>query len=117
MLKLPIKLEDIKKRETPIPIYTTMKIYATVRSKSLIDRLFHLGICISYDRVLAITNNMSRLLLTKYHQNKAFVPSILRKELFTIIAKDNIDLNASSTMIHQHFHGISMTHHAVPVYC
>ena len=33
----------------------------------------------------------------------------MRRNVFTIIAKDNIDLNARSTKVKDHFHGISMT--------
>ena len=32
-----------------------------------------------------------------------------RKNLFTIIAKDNIGVNSKSTKVGQHYHGISMT--------
>ena len=38
----------LKTRETPAMIYSTLKIYATVRSKTLIDRFFNLGICLSW---------------------------------------------------------------------
>ena len=100
----------IKPWGTPAPIYVGLKLYATVRSNSLIDRLFHLGICISYDRVLSITNAMSSSMLKKYEEEEEVVfPSMLRKSLYTVIATDNIDLDSSSTMIKQHYHGISMT--------
>ena len=90
-------------RETPLPIYVGLKLYATVRSKTLIDRLFNLGICVSYERCLEICNDMAISLLEKYNQNKVFIASTLKLKLFTIIAKDNIDLIASSTKIKQHF--------------
>ena len=84
-------------------------MYATVRSKTLINRLFHLGICVSYERCLYICNVMAPSLLEDYNQDKVFIANTLKLKLFTIIAKDNIDLNASSTKVKQHFHGISMT--------
>ena len=102
-----IRRRHSKIRETPLPIYAGLKLYATVRSKTLIDRLFHLGICVSYERCLEICNDMAISLLEKYNQNKVFIASPLKLKLFTI--KDNIGLNASSTKIKQHFHGISMT--------
>ena len=46
-----VQRKHVKSRETPAPIYVGLKLYASVRSKSLIDKLFHLGMCISYDRV------------------------------------------------------------------
>ena len=98
-----------RSRETSLPIYVGLKMYATVRSKTLINRLFHLGICISYSRCLEICNLMALSLLEKYDQDKVFVANSLKLHLFTVIAKDNIDMNASCTKIKQHFHGISMT--------
>ena len=48
-------------------------------------------------------------MLDNYESNGVFISSSLDSDVFTIIAKDNIDLNARSTKIKQHFHGISMT--------
>ena len=53
--------------ETLLPIYVGLKLYATVRSKTLIDRLFHLRICVSYERCLEICNDMAISLLEKYN--------------------------------------------------
>ena len=105
-----IRKHDSKSHETPVPTYIGLKLYATVRSKTLLDKFFHLGVCISYDRVLDISNSIAFYILQKYEQNqKVFVPNLLRLELLTIIAKDNIDFNTRSTKVSQHFHGISMT--------
>ena len=51
-----------QERETPVVTYTSLLIYATVRSETLIDKLFHLGLYILYKRVLEITKDM-----TEYH--------------------------------------------------
>ena len=48
-------------------------------------------------------------MLKKYKLEGVFVASHLTIEIFTINAKDNIDLNAISTKAKKHFHGISMT--------
>ena len=45
----------------------------------------------------------------KYDLKGVFVVSHLTFETFTIITKDNIDLNAISTKVKKHFHGISVT--------
>ena len=75
--------------ETPLSIYVGLKLYATVRSKTLIDRLFHLGICVSYERCLEICNDMSISLLEKYNQNKVFIASTLKLKLFTNLDKSD----------------------------
>ena len=41
-----------KMRETPVVIYNSLKTYATARSENLIDKLYSLGLCIPYKRVL-----------------------------------------------------------------
>ena len=41
-------------QETPLPLYLAMKIHAVTRKRSRIDTLFHLGICVSYDRLLLL---------------------------------------------------------------
>ena len=47
-----------KGKETSINIYVGSKLYSTVRSRALIDCLFQLGICISYDGILSITKSL-----------------------------------------------------------
>ena len=55
-----------KRYETPLPTYISLKMYATVRSKSLIDSLFSLGICLPYKRILDITKEIAEKELKKY---------------------------------------------------
>ena len=45
-------------RETPLPIFVSLKIHAVTRSRNLIDTLFNLGICVSYDRLLQFTTDI-----------------------------------------------------------
>ena len=95
----------MKHRETPVAIYTSMKIFASVSWRTLIDNLFNLGICVPYSRILVITNEIGGQLLQQYEKDHIFLPKLLRKELFTVITKDNIELNAPSTTAEQHYHG------------
>ena len=96
-------------RETPVVIYNSLKIYATVRSENLINKLYSLGLCIPYKRVLEITKNMAEYNLKQFDIDKDFITKIAYKNVFTVLAKDNIDLNVSSTSATNHCHGTSMT--------
>ena len=96
-------------RETPVVIYNSLKIHATVRSENLINKLYSIGLCIPYKRVLEITKNMAEYNLKQFDIAKVFIPKHAYKNLFTVLANDNIDLNASSTMATKHYHGTSMT--------
>ena len=86
-----------KNYETPVQIYTGLKICGTVTSKTLIAQMYHLGICISNPRVLEMTKSLSDDLTDQWKQDGVFCPSKLRKFIFTVIAKDNYDLNATSS--------------------
>ena len=99
----------LKIKETPLAIYITLKLYTITRSKTLIQCFHSLGICISYDRLLDITKDLSERLLYQYARDGVFLPSVLKQDIFTIIAKDNIDINAKSSTASKHFHGTSMS--------
>ena len=45
-------------QETPVPTYVGLMLHAHTRKKELVDRLHHLGISISYDRVLRLSAQM-----------------------------------------------------------
>ena len=89
-----------KCQETPSLIYSNLKIYSTCRSRNIIDHFFSIGICVSYDRMLELTQN--------YNHN-CFFPKILKQGIFTIMMKDNIDMNARSTFVKSHYHGTSLS--------
>ena len=96
----------VKERETPVPVYVGLKLYASLRTKTVIQRFFSFGLSLSYDRRLPICNNISLNMLKKYDLEGAFVATL---ETSTIIAKNNVDLNATSSKVKKHFNGISMT--------
>ena len=97
----------LKNCETPLPLFVGLKLM-TMRAKTIIQKLLLLGICISYDRCFDICNNKAVSMLEKFDNDGAFTGNS-RKNLFTIIAKDNVDVNSKSTKVGQHYHGISMT--------
>ncbi|XP_041462085.1 uncharacterized protein LOC121413358 [Lytechinus variegatus] len=100
-------------RETPLPLYLTLKIHAVTRNRSLIDTLFGLGICVSYDRFLQITADVANGLCQRFEIEQVVCPPKLRHGLFTTGAVDNVDHNPSSAMARDSFHGtgISLIQH------
>ena len=98
-----------KERETPVSIYLGLKLYSTIGSRVTIDYMFHLGLCISYPRVLSITKSVYEALCKNYARHGIFLPSNLKKGCFVILVKDNIDKNASSNLVHSHYHGTSIS--------
>ena len=72
--------------ETPLPLYLGLKVHAVTRSKTLVDTLFHLGLCISYDRVLQIQSDIANGVCQRYEMEKVVCPPNMRRGLFTIAA-------------------------------
>ncbi|KAK3889182.1 hypothetical protein Pcinc_006754 [Petrolisthes cinctipes] len=97
-------------REPPLPIYIGMNVHALSRSKTLIQQLFHMGICISYDRVMEIEDWIATSSCERFREDGVVAPACLRKGLFTVGALDNLDHNPSSTTSQSSFHwtGISL---------
>ena len=96
-------------QETQVPLYLGLFVYAKTRKKSIIDKLFELGISVSYDRVIALTLRMVNHTTSQYHEEKVVCPLILRLNLFTTAAVDNIDHNLSSTTATTSFHGTGIS--------
>lgn len=55
-----------KKREMPLPLYLGLKMYAQTRKRDIVDILFHVGICVSCDRVTEVLNDLANGVCTQY---------------------------------------------------
>ena len=71
--------------------------------------LQHLGLSISYDRVLEVENELATAVCQDFEKKGDVVTAQLRKGLFTIGALDNVDNNTSSTTAKGSFHGTSIS--------
>ena len=98
-----------KQRETPLPVYLGMMLRTKTRKRELVDSMYNLGLCISYDRVLSISTDLGNKLCHHYEVENAVCPPNLRGGLFTTAAVDNIDHNPSSTSAHDSFHGTGIS--------
>ena len=96
--------------ETPFPLYVAVKIYSKCRSKTLINWLYFVGgISLPYKSILELTRDIGNRIIAQYENDGVFLPSILRKGILTIIAKDNIDQNSKSTTASKHCHQTSLS--------
>lgn len=103
----------INDKESPLPVYLGLLLHAETRKRSLIDKLYNLGLSISYDRVLDISTDIGNAVSSRFEEEKVVCPPVLCQSLFTTSAVDNIDHNPSSTTANDSFHGtgISMFQH------
>ena len=101
-----VSIQHHRDSECPTIQYMTIKLYPTVRSKTLIQILFRFGIVLSYDRILSFLDELSQVVKVLYadSDDKA-LPSTVRKGLFTIFIDDNLDKNSSSVDAKKNFHG------------
>lgn len=87
-----------------------MKIHAETRKRGLVDCLYNLGLCISYDRVLGISTDIANKVCAMYDDEARTLPEPnLARSLFTVAAVDNIDHNPSSTTSKDSFHGTGIS--------
>ena len=77
------------------------------------DRMFDCGLNISYDHVLRLSAEMENSACQLFQMEQVVCPELLRGNVFTIAAVDNIDHNPSSTTAKDSFHGtgISLIQH------
>ena len=74
-------------------------------SRALIENFHHLGLSISYNRVLHISTASGNNVCTQYEEESIISPQLLRKEALTTTAVDSIDHNPSSKTSKESFHG------------
>ena len=103
-----------KCKETPLPLYLAMMIHGRTRKRELIDILFQLGLPIPYDRVIEISMDMAISAAQVYESEGVVCPLVLRKNLFTTAAVDNLDHNPSSTTKQGAFHGAGISMRQIP---
>ena len=98
-----------KDRETSVVQYLALLIHAQTRKKELIDKLYNLGLCISYDRVLKISTELGNTVCAFYEETNNICPPKLRNGLFTTGCVDNTDHDPSSRTAKDSFHGTAIT--------
>ena len=96
-------------REPPLPLYVGLSIHAYTRSKKIINKLFQLGISVSYDRVDDLLNGLGTAVCNRFQQDGVVCPLNLNCGLLTVGALDSIDYNPSATTAQGSFHGTGIS--------
>lgn len=92
-----------REKEYPLPIYLASKIHGSTRGRSLVDTMFSMGLCISYDRLLALSTDIANSVCSQFENDGVVCPPKLRGGLFTTAAVDKTDHNPSSISAHDSF--------------
>ena len=96
-------------RETPLPLYLGIMIHSKTRKRSVIDTLFELGICVSYNHVMSVSADLGNKLCDFYASVDTVCPPNMMQNTFTLAAVDNIDHNHSSATAKSSFHGTGIS--------
>jgi hypothetical protein len=100
-------------QETPLPLYILVILHAETRKRDLVDKLFYLGLCISYDRLQHISTGLANNITECFDVTSGACPNSLLKGLFTTAAVNNVDHNPGSSNASDSLHGtgISLVQH------
>ena len=85
-----------------------MKLLSCIRSKHLLQKFHQYGICASHGRVVQLLSGWASAALNVYTETGQVIPINLRKSVFIVFTKDNIDKNSSSNTATEHFNGTSV---------
>ena len=96
-------------QETPLPIYVGMMLHSSTRKAKVVDKCYKLGLSVSYQRVMQLSNKMTNTVCANYRSQDLVCPPALRGGLFSVAAVDNIDHNVSSNTAVSSFHGTAMS--------
>ena len=96
-------------REPPLPIYLGLMTHAERRKRTLVDKLYNLGLSISYDRVLELSTDMGNSVCAHFESEGVICLPKLLKGVFTTAAVDNIDHSQSSVTAQGAFHGTGIS--------
>lgn len=108
-----VNTRNVQSREQPLPLYCGLLLHASTRQKHLVNEFAHLGMCVSYNRVLEIETAITNRICELYAEDNRICPPNLDLNVFTTSAIDNIDHNPSSNGAAYSFHGtgISLIQH------
>ena len=98
-----------KDRETSLPAYIGMVVYAKTKKRNFEEVFCDYNISISYDRVLEIPAQLWDGTITMYVEEGVVCPAVLKKGLFTTVVMNNIDHNPSETTATTPYHGTNIS--------
>lgn len=83
-------------REPPLPLYLGLSLHSLTRSKNLIIKLYQMGLCVSYDRIMEIEEWLAISVSKRFKEDGCVTPVCMKKGLFCVGGLDNLDHNPTS---------------------
>lgn len=93
----------------PLPLFTGLSIHAKTRKRNLLETMHDLGLCVSYDRVLAVSTDLGNAVWRCYQENGVVCSPNFRAQLCTTAAVNNVDHKPSSMSANDSLHGTGIS--------
>ena len=61
-------------REPPLPIYIGLNVHAQIRSRKLVDNLYHMGLSVSYSRIDELANRLATAVCNMFKADGVVCP-------------------------------------------
>ena len=87
-----------KDRKTPFPLYHGIKLHGDARLKHQIDNAHHLGLFVSYDRVMDVKVLVAHAVCKRHAEDGVVLPTNVRRSVFTTRDVDNVDSNKTGDL-------------------
>ena len=72
-------------QETPVPLHIGLMLHSYTRKRELVERMAHLGLSISYDRVLQLSTQMGNNVCQQFQREEVVCPPQLCNSSFKFI--------------------------------
>ena len=82
-----VSINQPRKREFLVITYISLKLYSSIRSKTLLEKLHQIGICSSYQHVIDIISDWAANALQVYKNSNQVTPLKPRGMVFSIVKK------------------------------
>lgn len=76
------KTRHLAYREPPLPLYVGLSIHSSTRSKTLIEKMYQMGISVSYDRIMEIEDWLASSLCQRYKEDGCVYMYIKKRNIF-----------------------------------
>ena len=96
-------------KETPLLNDIAFLLHSHTRSSTLVDKFYHLGLCILYDGMLKLSANAGNSICGQFDENGIVFPASLYFNIFSTFTVDNIDHNPSSRTETKSWHGTAIS--------
>ena len=93
-------------QETPVPTYIGMMLHSHARKRELVNKLSHLGMSISYDRVIRVSARTGNSVCQQFHREQVVYPPKMCGKVFITAAVDN---SPCATTAKESFHGTAIS--------